>query len=60
MLVLINKKKIFHRININKSLQLLASVSWMVSVLIYGLNSSADYFQLIASCAWTVSNLTKN
>ena len=38
-------------------LQLIASVSWMVSVFAYGLNESADYLQLLASSAWTVSNI---
>ena len=38
-------------------LQLIASLSWMVSVLKYGLNESADYLQLLASSAWTVSNI---
>ena len=37
--------------------QLFASVSWMVSVFAYGLNESADYLQLLASSAWTVSNI---
>ena len=37
--------------------QLIASVSWMVSVFTYGLNESADYLQLLASSAWTVSNI---
>ena len=37
--------------------QLIASVSWMVSVFAYGLNESADYLQLLASSAWTVSNI---
>ena len=37
--------------------QLIASVSWMVSVFAYGLNQSADYLQLLASSAWTVSNI---
>tara|TARA_Y100001970_G_scaffold146660_1_gene180101 strand:+ start:491 stop:688 length:198 start_codon:yes stop_codon:yes gene_type:complete len=38
-------------------LQLIASLSWMVSVFKYGLNESADYLQLLASSAWTVSNI---
>ena len=37
--------------------QLIASVSWMVSEFAYGLNESADYLQLLASSAWTVSNI---
>ena len=37
--------------------QLIASVSWMVSVFAYGLNESAAYLQLLASSAWTVSNI---
>ena len=37
--------------------QLIASVCWMVSVVAYGLIESADYLQLLASSAWTVSNI---
>ena len=45
--------------NLNFSLlfQLVASISWMVSVFFYGLNESGDYLQLLASSAWTISNI---
>ena len=56
-----------HKFSVNKEswikvklvwfFQLIASVSWMVSVFTYGLNESADYLQLLASSAWTVSNI---
>ncbi len=37
--------------------QLVASMSWMISVFIYGSFSLGDLFQLIASTAWTIANI---
>tara|TARA_B100001939_G_C16857410_1_gene580241 strand:- start:134 stop:301 length:168 start_codon:yes stop_codon:yes gene_type:complete len=37
--------------------QLIASISWMVSTFFYGLSGVGDYLQLLASSAWTVSNI---
>ena len=37
--------------------QLIASVSWMISTFFYGLNEIGDYLQLLASSAWTGSNI---
>ncbi|MFL2686028.1 MAG: hypothetical protein ACJ0NN_00835 [Thermodesulfobacteriota bacterium] len=44
-------------INFSKIFQLIASISWMVSTFFYGLNEVGDYLQLLASTAWTISNL---
>ena len=45
------------KISISKILQLVASLSWMVSTFFYGLNGFGDYLQLTASTAWTISNI---
>jgi hypothetical protein len=37
--------------------QLIASVSWMISTFVYGLQEPGDYLQLLASTAWTISNI---
>ena len=36
--------------------QLLASLAWFTSVLIYGSYETGDIFQLVAALCWTVSN----
>ena len=38
-------------------LQLIASTSWLISVVLYGNFSPGDLFQLIASSAWTIANV---
>ena len=38
-------------------LQLVASLSWMASVFVYGSYGLGDYLQLIAASAWTLSNI---
>ena len=37
--------------------QSIASVSWMISTFVYGLQEPGDYLQLLASTAWTISNI---
>ena len=37
--------------------QLIASLSWMVSVFVYGSYELGDCLQLLAASAWTVSNI---
>ncbi|MEM1095871.1 MAG: hypothetical protein AAGJ10_14835 [Bacteroidota bacterium] len=39
------------------SFQMLASISWIVSVLVYGSFELGDCLQLVAASAWTVSNI---
>lgn len=36
--------------------QTAASVAWIASMLIYGLDSAADWLQLLAASAWLVAN----
>ena len=49
--MLINKS------NLGLLFQLIASVSWMISTFVYGLQEPGDYLQLLASTAWTISNI---
>ncbi len=37
--------------------QLIASLSWMISVFVYGSYELGDCLQLLAASAWTVSNV---
>ncbi len=37
--------------------QLVASLSWMASVIVYGSFELGDCLQLLAASAWTVSNI---
>ena len=37
--------------------QTLASTCWIVSVFVYGINSSGDWLQLAATSSWLVANL---
>ena len=37
--------------------QMLASLSWVVSVFTYGISSTGDVLQLCAALAWMVANL---
>ena len=37
--------------------QTAASVFWMCSVFIYGINSMGDWLQLYAASAWLIANL---
>ena len=38
-------------------LQLVASLSWVASIIVYGSFNLGDYLQLLASSAWTISNI---
>ncbi len=48
-----NKRK---KISMQWACQLIASLSWMVSVFVYGSFEPGDYLQLLAASAWTVAN----
>ena len=37
--------------------QMVASLCWVVSALLIGLTSTADWLQLCAASAWTVANI---
>ncbi|MEM7448853.1 MAG: hypothetical protein AAF355_11480 [Myxococcota bacterium] len=37
--------------------QTIASMCWIASVLMYGINSGGDWLQLIAASAWLVANI---
>ena len=49
--------KINNKFNFGTLLQLVASLSWIASVLVYGSFGLGDYLQLIAASAWTLSNI---
>ena len=37
--------------------QTLASLCWIISVFVYGLNSTGDWLQLMAASSWMLSNI---
>jgi len=37
--------------------QTIASLSWIVSVFVYGISSTGDWLQLLAASSWMVSNI---
>ena len=37
--------------------QTLASLCWMISVFVYGINSTGDWLQLMAASSWMLSNI---
>ena len=37
--------------------QTLASLCWIISVFVYGISSTGDWFQLMAASSWLLSNL---
>ena len=49
--------KINNKFNLGTFLQLVASLSWIASVFVYGSFGLGDYLQLIAASAWTLSNI---
>tara|TARA_B100001142_G_scaffold78366_1_gene79116 strand:+ start:1312 stop:1509 length:198 start_codon:yes stop_codon:yes gene_type:complete len=51
------KKKSWIKANLEWLLQLIASLSWMISVFVYGTYELGDYLQLLASSSWTASNI---
>lgn len=51
------RKKAKSRINPGLMFQLVASISWITSVIVYGSYGLGDCLQLLAALAWTVSNI---
>ncbi len=51
------QKKIKSNISIQWLCQLIASLSWFTSVIVYGSFELGDCLQLLAASAWTVSNI---
>ena len=56
-LLIIDTMKINNKFNLGTFLQLVASLSWIASVFVYGSFGLGDYLQLIAASAWTLSNI---
>lgn len=51
------QKEIKTSISIQWLCQLIASLSWFASVIVYGSFELGDCLQLLAASAWTVSNI---
>ena len=51
------QKKNGANISLEWSFQLVASLSWFTSVIVYGSYELGDCLQLLAASAWTVSNI---
>lgn len=51
------QKEIKTNISIQWLCQLIASLSWFTSVIVYGSFELGDCLQLLAASAWTVSNI---
>lgn len=51
------QKEIKTNINIQWLFQLIASLSWFTSVIVYGSFELGDCLQLLAASAWTISNI---
>ena len=51
------QKKVKANINIQWLCQLIASLSWLASVIAYGSFELGDCLQALAASAWTVSNI---
>ena len=56
-MLIIDNMKIKNKFELSNLLQLIASVSWIASVFVYGSFGLGDYLQLIAASAWTLSNI---
>lgn len=50
------QKKVKSNISVQWLCQLIASLSWFTSVIVYGSFELGDCLQLLAASAWTVSN----
>ena len=50
------QKKGNSKINLEWLFQSIASVSWIISVVVYGSYELGDCLQLLAATSWTVSN----
>lgn len=51
------QKKVKANINIQWLCQLIASLSWFASIIVYGSFELGDCLQALAASAWTVSNI---
>lgn len=51
------QKKVKANISIQWLCQLIASLSWFTSVIVYGSFELGDCLQALAASAWTVSNI---
>ena len=51
------EKKVKTGIGLGWFFQLVASLSWITSVIVYGSYELGDCLQLLAASAWTVSNI---
>lgn len=56
-MLIIDTMKINNKFELSNLLQLVASISWIASVFVYGSFGLGDYLQLIAATAWTISNI---
>ena len=56
-MLIIDTMKINNKFELSNLLQLVASISWIASVIVYGSFGLGDYLQLIAATAWTLSNI---
>ena len=56
-MLIIDNMKINNKFNLSTLLQLVASLSWIASVFVYGSFGLGDYLQLIAASVWTLSNI---
>jgi len=56
-MLIIDNMKINNKFELSNLLQLIASISWIASVFVYGSFGLGDYLQLIAATAWTLSNI---
>ena len=56
-MLIIDTMKINNKFELSNLLQLIASLSWIASVFVYGSFGLGDYLQLIAATAWTLSNI---
>ena len=56
-MLIIDTMKINNKFELSNLLQLIASISWIASVFVYGSFGLGDYLQLIAATAWTLSNI---
>tara|TARA_Y100000748_G_C15326850_1_gene422400 strand:- start:316 stop:501 length:186 start_codon:yes stop_codon:yes gene_type:complete len=55
--LIIENMKNNNETNLSTLLQLVASISWVASVFVYGSFGLGDFLQLIAASAWTASNI---
>ena len=56
-MLIIDTMKINNKFELSNLLQLVASISWIASIFVYGSFGLGDYLQLIAATAWTLSNI---